>query len=769
MKKIKILILLLMSLSLVACMGKDKNNNRLNRENEKFEEKNGIKFYKALSEDELIKDSEIGIINYGKIEVSSYNDYTNEEFEKLGVKLEGKRKVNNKFFYFLESKDGKMYETMLNLENLEGVLGVEAQARLYSTNNLDIEETIPFNIESGLNFSLVPNDPRLGEMNSVKITELDKAWEEFGLGPLTPYVGVLDTGLNYEHEDINFDNMVVGKSRWDKIDVDGGNTAYVPLGMNEEGNLIFTNMLDNKYKNQNGKLNWDVNSGHGTHVTGTMMAKGDNNLGVAGVNWQAKLIAYKVFADNPNGAADRPDGNVIYDSLKDLVDEVVKLRKEGKITQKTIPVNFSIGGNYANSYALEVINYGLENGVLLVVAAGNSGRYFDATFPSSFSGVLAVGAGSIYGDATGFSTALNNLSVIAPGNAILSTSDRGNDEYRNMSGTSMAAPFVTGLISYMLTFDETLSPAEIRATLEQTADTVDNAWQVNNNQEENWSNKKWSPKNGYGRVNVYKAIEAVRNNLDSIVVDYSSKPLRVKVTSNHKYYTDNQLSYPVFSNSEVYIYRLNDKEVEEFVIGGRTNEEGIVDFYMLKEGNYIIKTTYGNNVIAENISFGKDQEVEVILNTNSLVWNMEILPIESQGKNADVNKHFFYLLDENFNILLVTANNGNSFGQYQFTKEGKYYLLLGSFTNYTYENSGGNYGISIYAGNDKPNYIIPTLNQDGTVGEDTNSNIVSGLSPKTVNIPMGDVVFGSFDQDEYGNLDNWDFYEFDITANEKSN
>lgn len=769
MKKIKILILLLISMSLLACMGRDKDSNNINNDKAKFEEKNGIKFYKALNENELIRDSEIGIVNYRKIEISSYKEYTSEDFAKLGVKLEGKRQVKDKYFYFLESKDGMMYETMLNLESLDGVLAVEAQAKLYSIGELEVEEIIPFNIDSSSNFSIVPDDPRLGEMNSIKITQLDKAWEEFGLGELKPYVGVLDTGLNYEHEDINFSNMVIGKSRWDKVDMDNG-TGYTPLGSDQSGNLVFANMLDEKYKSQSSKLNWDVNSGHGTHVTGTIMATGDNNLGVAGVNWQSNLISYKVFADNPNGlGAERPDGNVIYDSLKDLIDEVIKLRKEGKITQKTIPVNFSIGGNYANSYALEVINYGLENGVLLVVAAGNSGRYFDATFPSSFSGVLAVGAGSIYGDATGFSTALNNLSVIAPGNAIISTSDKGNNEYRNMSGTSMAAPFVTGLISYMLTFDETLSPTEIRATLEQTADYVDNAWQTNPNQDEEWTNKKWSPKNGYGRVNVYKAIKAVRNNLNGIEVDYSSKPLRVRVTSRHNYYTENSLSYPVFSNSEVYIYKKNNEGKEEFVIGGRTNDQGVVDFHMLKEGSYTIKTTYGDKVISENIDFGRDQEVEVILNTNSLVWNMEIIPVETQRKDADVNKHFFYLLDENFNILLVTANNGNSFAQYQFIKQGKYYLLLGSFTNYTYENSGGNYAISVYAGNDRPNFVLPELNLDGTIGTDSNSNIISGLSPETINIPMGQVAFGSFDPDEYGSIDNWDFYEFNVGLSEVSN
>ncbi len=197
---------------------------------------------------------------------------------------------------------------------------------------MDLGEEVAFNINSNSNFSVVPNDPRLGEMNSIKLTQLDKAWEEFGMGSKVPYVGVLDTGLNYEHEDINFANMEIGKSRWNKIDAVGGNTAYEPLGSDANGNLIFANMLDEKYKSQNGKLNWDVNSGHGTHVTGTILAQGDNNLGVAGVNWNSKLISYKVFADNPNGLrADRPGGNVIYDSLKDLIDEVVRLRQEGKI------------------------------------------------------------------------------------------------------------------------------------------------------------------------------------------------------------------------------------------------------------------------------------------------------------------------------------------------------------------------------------------------------------------------------------------------------
>lgn len=749
MKNLKSILLLILALSFVACMGKSKSE-ELGNEEEKYTIKDKIKFYKALGEDELLKDSELGIISYLKIEYSNTRKITKEEFQKLGLELLSKSSLNGKNFYFLQSKEGKMFESMKALEGLEGTLSVEAQPRLYSTGDLEINREELRSVK--------PNDVRIDEMNSVKITQLDKAWEEFGFGSTEPYVGVLDSGVNFEHEDLRDTRVDVAKSRWEKFDMGATLTGFKAAGTDDEGNPIFVNMLSTEYKDQNSKYNWDVNSGHGTHTTGTILARGNNGLGVAGVNWKSRLMMYKVFADNPEETdAEYPSGNPIYDSLKDLIDEVKKLRSQGLLTQTTIPVNFSIGGNYATSYALEVINYGIENGVLLVTSAGNSGRYFDATFPSSFSGVLTVGAGSVYGDATGFSTATSNISVIAPGNAILSTSNHADDEYVNMSGTSMSAPFVTGVVSYMLTFDPNLSASEIKSILEQTADPVDNLWETTPNQDDKWKDRKWSPKNGYGRVNVYNAIKAVKNRDEGIKIEYSSRPLKVKVTSKNKIYDDMKLEYPLYFNVEVYLYQLNKHGKKEFVTAGITNKEGIVEFYMLKSGKYLVETTVGSKLISKEIMVEKDKELNIELDSNKIMWNAEIIDLNTEAKDAVVSKHYMYILDEKKEkILLATANKGNNLGQIEFKKSGVYYVLLGCFSGDAYENSGGNYGISVYVNGNRPEITVPSLNPDNTIGRDTN---FSGTSGK---LPLNTVQFGTFDENEYGNIGNWDIYEITI-------
>ena len=120
-----------------------------------------------------------------------------------------------------------------------------------------------------------------------------------------------------------------------------------------------------------------------------------------------------------------------------------------QITQKTVPVNMSLGNSIGSEYAFSILTNALMHNVLPVIAMGNEGRY-TAAYPAAFPGVLAVGATNGKDKKARFSNNGAWISVAAPGESIISCGNSTTSSYVSLSGTSMAAPFVTGLISYLL-------------------------------------------------------------------------------------------------------------------------------------------------------------------------------------------------------------------------------------------------------------------------------------------------------------------------------
>ena len=152
---------------------------------------------------------------------------------------------------------------------------------------------------------------------------------------------------------------------------------------------------------------------------------------------------------------------------------------------------------------------------------GNEGRY-TAAYPAAFPGVLAVGATNGKDKKVHFSNSGAWISVSAPGDGIKSCGIYGDDDYETMSGTSMATPFVTGTIAYLLSFTgaHDLTPYQIKALLEKTADKVDGA-------------TGFTDRLGHGRVNVYKAAKAIKDgNIPPENGLYTEKEVQVKVTND---------------------------------------------------------------------------------------------------------------------------------------------------------------------------------------------------------------------------------------------
>jgi serine protease len=212
-------------------------------------------------------------------------------------------------------------------------------------------------------------------------------------------------------------------------------------------------------------------SWHGTHVAGTIAAKTNNGIGVAGVAYGAKIVPVRVLGKCGGYTSDIADG-IIWAS-------------GGTVTgipanpNKARVLNLSLGGSGAcDSTTQNAINSARSRGAVVVVAAGNSNVNASNANPANCAGVIAVAAVGRSGGKASYSNYGTNVDVAAPGGdsgaGILSTWNAGTttpagDNYGYMMGTSMATPHVAGVAALMLAKNPNLTPDEVESKLKSTA------------------------------------------------------------------------------------------------------------------------------------------------------------------------------------------------------------------------------------------------------------------------------------------------------------
>lgn len=224
-------------------------------------------------------------------------------------------------------------------------------------------------------------------------------------------VGILDTGIDYTHEDLQ---------------VAGGGTFV-------EGTLDY--MDDN---------------GHGTHVAGTV-SSADNIVGVLGVAPQVNLYAIKVLDQYGNG------------NYSDIIAGI-----EWAIANDMDIINMSFGGSTSSRTLQKVVDKAYNGGILLISSAGNNGydKKGSITYPAAYEAVIAVGAVDQQNKRVNFSSTGRQLELVAPGVGILSTVPGG---YGYESGTSMASAHVAGVAALVWQDKPTLSNVQVRNQLINTA------------------------------------------------------------------------------------------------------------------------------------------------------------------------------------------------------------------------------------------------------------------------------------------------------------
>ncbi len=282
-----------------------------------------------------------------------------------------------------------------------------------------------------------PYNPYWDEQWGLKKVRADEAWQK-ATGK-NVVVAIIDGGVDASHRDF-MNSFVDGYDPVTELIIESGESrSYDP---------------------------------HGTHVAGIVAANKNDHYGIAGLAPDALIMPIPIF--QPNFIGDF----YVAKGVKWAVDNGANILQN------------SWGGPGFSNVLKDAFDYALKNDVVVVVSTGNT--YIDENwgFPNTIPGVIGVGSSNVNDEISTFSSRGDSVSVVAPGEKILSTVPGG---WTYMQGTSMASPFVSALAALLLEKYPDATPYQIRKMIENSAVDVD---EING----------FSKNDGYGRIDAAAAL-----------------------------------------------------------------------------------------------------------------------------------------------------------------------------------------------------------------------------------------------------------------------
>lgn len=277
-------------------------------------------------------------------------------------------------------------------------------------------------------------------------SQAGEAWAAGHTGSTTVLVGEIDEGIMFTHSDLAGQIWTNPYDPADGVDNDGNGYIDDIHGWDFDGNN--NTIYDGTYDD------------HGTHVAGTMGAKGGNGLGVVGVCWNIQIISGK-FLGKRGGTT--TNAILALDYMTDL-----KTRHGLNL----VAINNSWGGGAFSQALQDAIERSNQANIVFVASAGNDGANTDATpsYPACYpnANIISVASITSTGTLSSFSNyGLTTVDIGAPGSAIYSTvpSKTGTSSYASYSGTSMAAPHVTGGVALYAATHPGLTAAQLKAAV----------------------------------------------------------------------------------------------------------------------------------------------------------------------------------------------------------------------------------------------------------------------------------------------------------------
>lgn len=381
-----------------------------------------------------------------KVEYEHYfsenNRIQNQVFSKIGLKRiesftdnnrKNKRKINTK------NRLSRIYQLKFDYDVYDAIKELKT---------IDIFEVV----EPSPIFKVLyqPNDPVSDSTKTnngaphLSVHDFYKAWE-VEKGDTNVIIGIVDTGINFDHEDLK-DNLKYNP--FDPVD-----------GINNDGDLYFDDPLIDNFRG------WDMADKdndptgphpHGTNVAGIACATGNNDKGIVGVAFNCRYLPIKAASDTRSTSISHG-----YDGLKYAAEHDCKV------------INLSWGSTIPFYTILnDLVNYAvLEMNSVVVAAAGNSGKeqYY---YPASFPNVLSVGSLELDSTVVNSSTYNYEVDLIAVG-AYMRVANTGVDGYKTDGGTSLASPVVSGAVALIRSKYPQLTAKQVMEKVRISGDIID--------------------------------------------------------------------------------------------------------------------------------------------------------------------------------------------------------------------------------------------------------------------------------------------------------
>lgn len=287
----------------------------------------------------------------------------------------------------------------------------------------------------------LPNDPG-ADQPWVATANMAAAWGTSPGGSQT-LLAIIDTGFALDHEEF--------AGRW------YANPDEAIDGLDDDGNGLIDDVGGWDFVNGDNSPQAQSQGRHGTYVTGVAAGTGNNSVGIAGVDWATKVLPIQVLNESGEG----------YNS--DVANGIRYAADQGANV-----INLSLGSNSSDSLVREAVQYAISKGAVVVAAAGNDGCNC-MVYPANYPEVVAVGATGSNGQPASFSSFGSNLDILAPGVNLYTTDWRSgsNSAYvSGISGTSLATPIVSGLLTRLKSQLPTASPLQLIAAVTETTNRL---------------------------------------------------------------------------------------------------------------------------------------------------------------------------------------------------------------------------------------------------------------------------------------------------------